>query len=317
VNIERVGCVGAGLIGHSWATLFAWKGYLVTLQDIKVEALNHAIFQIRRNFEFLAQAGLLKLGSCERCLERISLTTDLKEAVSDADYVQESVCESYKAKKEVFRVVDASAPVHSILASSSSTLKMSVIQKATLNPERCVVVHPWNPPYLMPLVEIVPGKETSPKIVETTRDFMTGLGKVAVVQKKEVSGTIGNRMAAALWREAIDLVHKGVAELEDVDKAVSAGPGIRWAILGPHLSYHLGGGSGGIEHFLNHLGPAMEARWSTLASWTSMPPSAESKVIEGIKKAKLVREKSIEDIAKWRDKKLVALLKTLHGENVH
>jgi len=316
VEIERVGCVGAGLIGHSWATLFAWKGYPVTLQDLKVEVLNYAMSQIGRNLEFLTQTGLLKTGSCERCLERINLTTDLKEAVSDADYIQESVYENYKAKKEVFRIVDALAPVHSILASSSSTLKMSVIQKATQTPERCIVAHPWNPPHLMPLVEIVPGKETSPKTVEATRNFMTNLGKVTVVQKKEVSGTIGNRLAAALWREAIDLVYRGIAELEDVDKAVSAGPGIRWAILGPHLSYHLGGGSGGIDYFLSHLGPTMEARWRTLATWTSMPSRAESKVIEGIKKARVVREKSIGDIAKWRDKKLAALLKILYGEDV-
>jgi len=313
MRIRKVSCVGAGLIGHSWATLFAWKGYQVALQDLNEETLEHASSGIRRNLEFLAETGLLNAESCEKCLEKVKLTTDLSGAVGDADYVQESVYESYKAKKEVFRSMDAAAKTDAVLASSSSTLKMTVIQKATRKPERCIVAHPWNPPHLMPLVEIVPGKRTSPEVTEATKEFMTHLGKVPVVQKKEVSGTIGNRLAAAVWREAIDLVYRGVAELEDVDKAVSAGPGIRWAILGPHLSYHLAGGSEGIEYFLKHLGPAMAARWRTLATWTSIPSAAERKIVEAIGKTKMVQEKRVEDIAKWRDNKLVAVLKILYG----
>jgi len=281
---------------------------------LKEETLEHALSQIRRNLKFLAEKNLLKGESYEDCLGRIRVTTDLVEAVGDADYVQESVYESYKVKKEVFKLMDMAAPPDTILASSSSTLKMTVIQKATERPERCIVAHPWNPPHLMPLVEIIPGKKTSSETVMATKELMIMLGKVAVVQKKEVSGTIGNRLAAALWREAIDLVYKGVAELEDVDKAVSAGPGIRWAILGPHLSYHLGGGRGGIEYFLRHLGLAMADRWRTLATWTSIPPLAERKIIRGVKKMKMVQEKPTEEIAKWRDGKLVDLLKILYGE---
>jgi len=117
-----------------------------------------------------------------------------------------------------------------------------------------------------------------------------------------------------LWREAINLVDEGIADLEDIDRAVSAGPGLRWAIIGPHLSYHLGGGSGGIEHFLDHLGPAMESRWESLAKWTALPPSAK-KIIEGIKDHSMLREKSVEDLIKWRDNKIVELLKILYGED--
>jgi len=313
MTIEKVACIGAGLVGRSWATLFAWKGYQVALQDLKQETLQQASSAIMRNLEFLVDTGLLKTESCEKCLERVKLTTGLSEAVCDADYVQESVYESYRVKKRAFRSMDAAAKTDAILASSSSTLKMTVIQKAALKPERCIVAHPWNPPHLMPLVEIVPGKRTSPRVTDATREFMTRLGKVAVVQKKEVSGTIGNRLAAAVWREAIDLVHRGVAELEDVDKAVSAGPGIRWAILGPHLSYHLAGGSGGIEYYLRHLGPTMAARWRTLATWTSIPPAAERKIIREIRRTRILQEKQVGDIAKWRDEKIVALLKILYG----
>ena len=315
MEINNVACVGAGLIGRGWATLFAWKGYRVALQDLREDALEPALSQVRQNLRFLARTGLLRAESDEKCLERIWSTSDLTEAVEDADYVQESVYESYKVKKEVFKSIDAAAPPDAILASSSSTLKMTVIQKAAEKPERCIVAHPWNPPHLMPLVEIVPGSKTSPETVKRTKEFMEKLGKVAVVQKKEVSGTIGNRLAAALWREAIDLVHRGVAELEDVDKAVSAGPGIRWAILGPHLSYHLGGGSGGIEYYLQHLGPTMAARWRTLATWTTIPPSVEKKMIRDIKNMELVRSKSVEEIAIWRDEKLAELLKILYRED--
>ena len=317
MEINNVACVGAGLIGHGWATLFAWKGYQVVLQDSREDALERALSQVKRNLEFLARVDLLKAESHEKCLGRIRSTSDLTEAVEDADYIQESVYESYKAKKEVFKSMDAATPPGSILASSSSALKMSVIQKAAEKPERCIVAHPWNPPHLMPLVEIVPGSETSPETVKETKEFMEKLGKVAVVQKKEDSGTIGNRLAAALWREAIDLVRRGVAELEDVDKAVCAGPGIRWAILGPHLSYHLGGGSGGIEYYLRHLGPAMAARWRTLATWTSIPPSAEKKIIRDIKTIELVKGKSVEEIATLRDEKLAKLLKILYREDEH
>lgn len=314
MQINKVACVGAGLIGHGWATLFSWKGYEVTLQDLREDALENALSQIGRNLEFLADHELLGAESCEGCLGRIRITTDLEDAVGEANYVQESVYESYKVKKEVFKSMDAVAPPDTILASSSSTLKMSVIQRATGRPDRCVVAHPWNPPHLMPLVEIIPGRETSTETIEATKELMTKLGKVAVVQKKEVSGTIGNRLAAALWREAIDIVDRGVAGLEDVDKAVSAGPGIRWAILGPHLSYHLGGGKGGMEYYLRHLGPAMAARWRTLATWTSIPSSAERMLIEGIRDMKLVQENSFGEITEWRDKKLVELLKALYRD---
>jgi len=314
MEIKSVTCVGAGLIGHGWATLFASKGFKVTLQDLSEAILDQALQQIRRNLEFLAEKGLLNIETRHDSLNRVKVTTNLEEAVGEAEYVQESVFESYKAKKEVFKVMDAVASPQAILASSTSTLKMTVIQKAARKPQRCIVAHPWNPPYLMPLVEIILGKKTSHETAEATRDFMRRLGKVPVLQKKEVSGTMGNRLAAALWREAIDLVDKGVAELEDVDKAVSAGPGIRWAILGPHLSYHLGGGKGGIEYYLRHLGPSMAARWRTLATWTSLSPAAERKIIKGVKRAKLIEEKPIEGIIKWRDEKLVELLKVLYGE---
>jgi len=315
MSIKKVVCVGAGLIGHSWATLFAWKGYRVVLQDINETALEYALAKIRRNLNFLAEKGLLKDEKPEDIFQKIEVTTNLDEAVEKADYIQESVPERYSIKKEIFRRIDSSTQPQTIIASSTSTLKMTRIQEVTEHPKRRIIAHPWNPPHLMPLVEIIPGKRTSLETVEATRSFMTTLGKVVVLQKKETAGSMGNRLAAALWREAISLVDEGIADLEDVDKAVSAGPGLRWAIIGPHLSYHLGGGKGGIEHFLDHLGPAMESRWKSLAKWTTLPPSAKKKIIEGIKNHSVIKEKSTEELIRWRDNKLVELLKILYGEN--
>lgn len=314
MEIKKVACVGAGLIGQGWASLFSWKGHEVALHDTTEGILSHAFGQIRRNLEFLAEKGLSRERTLEEALGRIKVTTSLKRAVEEADYIQESVFESYKVKKDIFRQMDAASSPDAVLASSTSTLRMTTIQKVVKRPERCIVAHPWNPPHLMPLVEIIPGKRTSTVTIVSTREFMEQLGKVPVLQKKEVPGTIGNRLAAALWREAINLVDKGVAELEEVDKAASAGPGIRWAILGPHLSYHLGGGQGGIEHFISHLGPAMEARWRSLAAWTSIPQSAKKKLVEGVKNAKLIREKPMNEVARWRDEKLVELLKVLYDD---
>ncbi len=311
---KRVACVGVGLIGHGWATLFAWKGYDVAIYDINDASTRKALHGIKQNLILLSKEDLLGKESLEACYRRVKVAKSLDVAVSDAQYIQESVYEKYKIKKEVFKMVDRYAPKDAIIASSSSTLKMTNIQKSANNPERCVLVHPWNPTYLMPLVEIVSGKKTSKETVKNAKEFMTKLGKVAIVQKKEVNGTIGNRLAAALWREAIDLVYKDVAELEDIDKAVNAGPGMRWAIIGPHLSYHLGGGSGGIEYYLHHIGPTMASRWRTLAKWTSIPPAAEKKIIEGMKRTKILKEKSIDEVMEWRDRRLAILLKSLYDQ---
>jgi 3-hydroxypropionate dehydrogenase (NADP+) len=316
MKIRRIACVGAGLIGHSWATLFAWKGYEVFLQDISEAALQSALSNIKKNFEFLVQKGILDDRICLEAFDRIRITRSLEEAVKDSDYVQESIFEEYGAKRKVFRLMDAMAPPDTILASSTSTLRISKIQKAVKRPEKCITVHPWNPPHLMPLVEIVPGRATSQQTVEEARSLMEKLGKIVVLQKKEIPGTIGNRLAAALWREAIDLVDKGVASLEDIDKAVSAGPGLRWAILGPHISYHLAGGKGGIEYYLRHLGPAMEDRWKSLAKWTSIPPSAREKLVEGIKAYGPLKERPAEEMARWRDEKLIELLKILYKQSL-
>ena len=311
---ERVACIGAGLIGHSWAALFAIKGFKVKLYDIGAEQLESAKRRIEGSLNFLERKGLLEERVGEEALSRIEFTTDLVEAVEDVDYVQESIYERYDAKKAVFRELDAHTPEDVILASSTSGLLMTEIQKVTEKPERCVIAHPWNPPLLIPLVEIVPGEKTAQSTVDTTYELMLKLGKVPVVLKREVPGFIGNRLQAALWREAISLVDRGVASVEDVDKALRAGPGIRWGLMGPHMTLHLGGGKGGIESFITHLGPTYSTIWRDMDCWVKIPKSAAEKVIKGVDEMMKASGKSMEEIANWRDEKLVEILKIIYGE---
>ncbi|MCX5820566.1 MAG: 3-hydroxyacyl-CoA dehydrogenase NAD-binding domain-containing protein, partial [Deltaproteobacteria bacterium] len=176
----------------------------------------------------------------------------------------------------------------------------------------CLIAHPFNPPHLVPLVELVPGQKTDPAVMERVKRFFEGLGKIPVVLKREVPGHIANRLAAALWREAIDLVIQGVASVEDVDKALYAGPGIRWALMGQHQIYHLGGGEGGYGYFIDHIGKAFGAYWKEMATWSEISPESRKRLVEGVKQA--MGERDAAEIARWRDEKIVGLLKVIYGK---
>lgn len=309
-DVRRVACVGSGLIGQGWAALFALGGYEVVMQDLKGGILEGALRRVGNHIRFLVEAGLGE--DAEGAASRISTTTSLEEALEGSDFVQESIYESYDAKKPLYAEMDRLTPADTVLASSTSGLLMSEIQGAMeLHPERGVVAHPWNPAHLVPLVEICPGERTSAEAVERTRALMEDIGKVPVVLMKEAPGFIANRLSAALWREALHLVDTGVASVEDVDKAVSAGPGMRWAIMGPYLTYHLGGGKGGIEYLMRHIGVKKAAWLETMAKWTVTPESAVEKAIEGVEE--MVRGKTLEELERWRDGYLVALNKLVWG----
>jgi 3-hydroxypropionate dehydrogenase (NADP+) len=310
MDIHKVACVGAGLIGQGWATLFSSAGLEVVLQDVSETVLEKAMKGVRSNLLFLETNHLLKQGEADAALKRIKMSTLMGEAVCHADYVQESVPDHYDIKKKVFREMDAAVPDHAILASSSSGLLMTEIQKATKSPQRCVLVHPVLPVYLIPLVEIVGGEQTSRETVLGACDFMKRLGKIPALLKREVPGYIINRLQAALLREAIDLVDKGVANPEDVDKAFCMGIGIRDPIIGPFLRIHLAGG--GVERFIENFSQSYRHRWETMETWTSIPPSAGKKIIEGVKEMEVVRTRTLEEITDWRDQMLVKLLKVVH-----
>lgn len=312
-GIEKVACVGSGLVGQGWATLFALHGYSVVLEDVSEEIVKNARVRVGKQMRLLCDYGLAKDDGA--ALTRVEASTDLQEAVEDADYVQESVFESYEVKKSVFSEMDEASPPEAILASSTSGLLMSEIQKSVRHhPERCIVAHPWNPSYLVPLVELSPGCLTSRETIERTRELMESIGKVPVVLRREVPGFIANRLSVALWREALDLVDRGVASVEDVDKAVRAGPGLRWAIMGPYLTYHLGGGAGGLEYLMRHIGQAKSEWLRSMAKWTETPESAVEKAVKGVREMGVVREKSFEELERWRDDRLAEILKILRRD---
>jgi 3-hydroxyacyl-CoA dehydrogenase len=309
MDICKVACVGAGLIGQGWAALFSSNGFEVILQDVTETILENSVRGVRSNLMFLEANNLLKQGEADAALKRIKVSTLIGEAVGRADYVQESVPDDYGFKKQVFREIDAAAPDHALLASSSSGLLMTEIQKVVTRPQRCVLVHPVLPVYLIPLVEIVGGEQTSRETVIATYDFMKKLGKIPVLLKREVPGYIINRLQAALLREAIDLVDKGVASAEDVDKAFCMGIGLRDPIVGPFLRIHLAGD--GVERFIENYSQSYRYRWETMETWTSIPPSAAKKIVRGVKEMGIVRSRTLEEIKNWRDGMLVKLLKVI------
>ena len=313
MEIKKVACIGAGLIGQGWATVFSSKGYEVVLQDLTDTILENSVEKIGSNLLFLERSGLLAQGEAEVSLKRIKTNTSIGESVRDVDYVQESVLDNYSAKKEVFKEMEAAASDRTILASSSSGLLMTEIQKVTKRPERCLLAHPCLPVHLIPLVEIAGGKETSSETLRSAYEFMERLGKVPVILNREVPGYIVNRFQAALVREAIDLVDKGVATPEDVDKAFCFGIGLRDPILGPFLRMHLAGN--GIDRFISNYSESYRYRWETMENWTSIPKSASEKVIQGVRGMEMVQTKSLEEIIRWRDQMLVKFLKLMRKDD--
>ncbi|AUG75413.1 3-hydroxyacyl-CoA dehydrogenase [Kitasatospora sp. MMS16-BH015] len=245
----KVAVVGTGVIGASWTTLFLLHGHEVVASDPAPGAeqrLRAAVAADQR---------------------RLSFTSDLAEAVAGADFVQENGPERPHLKDELFAVLDAAAPPGTVLASSSSGLLPSRIQQAcAAHPERVLVGHPFNPPHLIPLVEVVPGERTDEAAVEAAMAFYRSLGRRPIRLRQEIPGHVANRLQAALWREAYSLIERGAASVADIDAAIAHGPGLRWALLGPFLNQHLSGGPGGITHVLEHLGPPMEEWWADLGT---------------------------------------------------
>jgi carnitine 3-dehydrogenase len=310
-GIKSVGILGAGTIGSSWATFFAMQGMKVRMYDVDRAVVERGIAKAAANLDALVAYGLLERERLETARGNIAPAESMAALVDGADYIQESAVETYDVKAKIFSEMDHLAAPETVLASSSSGLLMSVIQKSASRPERCLIAHPFNPPHLVPLVELVPGEKTDPAVVERIKRFFEGLGKIPVVLRKEIPGHIANRLAAAVWREAIDLVITGAATVEDVDKALCAGPGIRWALMGQHMIYHLGGGEGGYGYFIDHIGKAFGAYWREMATWSEISAESKRLLVAGIDEEMGARSTS--EIARWRDEKIVGLLKVIYG----
>ncbi len=232
----------------------------------------------------------------------------LLQAAGQADWVIESVGEDLHLKQRIFENLDQVARPDAVLSSSSSGLPITEIAAHCRHQARCVVAHPLNPPELIPLVEIVPGKFTSPQTVEQVRGWLRDLGRIPIALKREVPGNVVGRIAAAVWRECIDLVLAGVIEVDELDRAVSLGPGLGWASAGPHLTYHLGAGEGGVGVFLQQLLQAFEMWWASLAQWTKLEPEQVRGLTALIERA---YGGKVEALRGARDRRLAAILHAL------
>ena len=308
-EIKRVAIIGTGVIGASWAALFLAKGLDVVATDIAPDAEPKLRAFIDAAWPALEQFGLAPNAS----RERLQFTANLDEAVNGSDFVQENGPERIDFKKDLYKHLDAILAPDAIIASSSSGLTMSEIQSACeRHPERCVIGHPFNPPHLIPLVEIVGGKQTSQDTIERTIAFYTSLGKKTIRLNKEVPGHVANRLQAALWREIVHLVATDVVSVEDADTAVCWGPGLRWGVMGPNMLFHLGGGQGGIEHFFDQFTGPMTAWWNVLGS-PKITPELRQKVIAGVHEE--VAGQSIDQLAARRDEVLLGLLSLRRDAN--
>ncbi|MGH7144609.1 MAG: 3-hydroxyacyl-CoA dehydrogenase NAD-binding domain-containing protein [Planctomycetota bacterium] len=307
-----VAVYGCGTIGASWATLFALNPAVageVRLFDITAEA--RAAGRAKIDAMLATVAGLT---SAQRTAAqaRLKVCATSAEALAGVGFIQESVLERYPIKADTHADIERHAPVQALVASSSSGLLASKMQETWTHPERFLVGHPFNPPHLIPLVELVPGPRTSEAALAAAGAFYTALGKIPVVLRKEVPGHIANRLAAAVWREALDLVDHGVASLEDVDKALCAGPGLRWALMGQHLIYHLNGGAKGYAGFFDQFESQFAKWWEDMARWTAIPPGAKTAALAQI--AAAADGKSVAELEARRDRQLQAILAVLKAD---
>ena len=303
---HRVAIAGAGLTGASWAGLFAACGLSVCLWDVDEAALPSALERATAAAHFLADHELADRGRVEEGVAHLSASTDAREAFAGATHVQECVPEDLAVKRELFALIDSLVPPQALICSSSSGLSISQIQTAASRPERCLAAHPYNPPHLVPLVELAPGALTASEALQRAREFYAAVGKEPVMLRCDVPGYIANRLSAALWREAVDLVLRGVASTEDIDRAICFGPGLRWAVMGPHLLYDLGGGKEGIRGHLRHLGAVKEGMLRDLATWTSFPSGCDQILAEGLEVEKA--GKTFDELSAERDELLAAYL---------
>ncbi|SDI23459.1 MULTISPECIES: 3-hydroxyacyl-CoA dehydrogenase NAD-binding domain-containing protein [Bradyrhizobium] len=301
-SVNRVAIIGTGVIGASWAALFLAKGLKVVATDVAPNAEASLKKFIEEAWPALSRLGLSP-GASQANLE---FTSDLPAAVERADFVQENGPERIDFKKKLYGQLDELLPADVIVASSSSGLTMSEIQLGcSSHPERCVIGHPFNPPHIIPLVEIVGGAKTSEDTIRRASEFYTKLGKRTVRLHKEVPGHVANRLQAALAREVYYLVAEGVVSVADVDTALCWGPGLRWGVMGQVLLNHLGGGMGGIEHFFAQFTGPVTAWWKVLGS-PELTPEVQKKLIDGLHEE--VGSRSIDELAAQRDEVLLGLL---------
>ncbi|MFE2656696.1 3-hydroxyacyl-CoA dehydrogenase NAD-binding domain-containing protein [Brevibacterium sp. NPDC059310] len=299
-SVRTITCIGAGTIGGGWAAYFLARGYTVKVWDPEPTAGERLTRLIDAAWPALAELDMVP--GADRTAWTIH--TDLAEALAGTDFVQESAPENLDLKRRLFADIDVLTPASVIIGSSTSGYSMTEMATEVTRPERFVVGHPFNPPYLIPLVEVVGGEATDPAAVDWAADFYARIGKSVIRMDREVPGFIANRLQEAQWREALHMVETGEATVEQIDRSITDGPGLRWPFQGPMLTFHLAGGEGGMAHMLDHFGPSLKSPWTRLDA-PELTPALRDAVVAGCEDESAGR--SIADLVSARDAGIVAL----------
>ena len=305
-DIRRVAIVGGGVIGGGWAARCLAHGLDVVATDPGPDAEEKLRATVANAWPALTTVGL-KPGASQ---QRLSFAKDLESAVKDADFIQESAPENEDLKRKLHARIDAAARPDVIIASSSSGLLPSRFQADCKHPERVLVGHPFNPVYMLPLVEVLGGDKTDAKFIDRAADFYRRISMRPLKVKVEVPGYIADRLQEALWREALHLIADGVCTTSDIDDAIRFGPGLRWSFFGTCLIYHLAGGDEGMAHFMDHFGPALELPWTSLKG-PKLTPELIRRMVDGTRDQ--AAGKSVKELERFRDDCLIAVSNAIAG----
>ncbi len=316
-NIKKVACVGAGVIGYSWALYYSLKKLSVTVYDLTEDKIDLAKNRIHESLLNLEKNNVVQENEISEIESRITYTTSMEAAVKDVQFITESGPENYEVKQKMAEEMEKYTADDTIIASSTSGLLVSEIAKNAKHPERFIGAHPYNPPHLIPLVELTKGDKTDEYVLEVAKEFYQSIDKEPVVLQKEALGFICNRIQMAVYREVCNLVMNGVCTIEDADKAVTYGPGLRWAIMGPSLVFELGGGEAHIDGLMKHLNPSISLWLHDMADFKDFPEEFPEIARKGVEEAMKNRPAEIgnddQSLAEYRDKMLIELLK-LHNK---
>jgi carnitine 3-dehydrogenase len=305
----RVAIIGGGVIGAGWAARFVQNGLDVAVYDPDPQAerkVGEVMANADRALARLTNAPPGRRGS-------LRFVTSVEEAVRDADLIQESAPERLELKRELFARIDSSADADALIGSSTSGLLPTELQAGMRHPERLVNAHPFNPVYLLPLVEIVGGQKTAPAAIERAKRFYAGIGMKPLVVRREIEAFVGDRLLEALWREALWLIHDDVATAEEIDDVIRYSFGLRWAQMGTFMTYRIAGGEAGMRHFMNQFGPALKWPWTKLMDVPEFNGALVDKIVE--QSDAQANGFSIRELERIRDDNLVAILQALRAQN--
>ena len=303
-SIDNIAVVGIGVIGTGWIIRFLYNQKKIKVYDPNLDQKKNLLKEIKRVEPTLRKIYKKKINLSKQ----LEFSKSLKDAVENADLIQENAPENETLKKNLIKEISQYSKINSIIASSSSGLLPSKIQSKCKNPKRLIIAHPFNPVYLLPLVELVAGKQTDKKFINKANIFYSNIGMKTLILKKELPGYLSDRLQESMWRESLHIINEGYASTQDLDDAIIYGPGLRWSLMGTFLTFHLAGGKMGMAHMLEQFGPALKLPWTKLKAPT-LNNKLKNKIINGTKKQS--KNRSVENLSNLRDNFLIDLQKLL------